>query len=789
MLKRMARECAAPEWLRPDDISPLMYRLLRLRGVNSEAEARAFLKPGREQLRDPFLLSDMSRAVSLIRSSMEADEPICVYGDYDVDGVCACAILTSYLKSQGANAETYLPSRHAEGYGLNEAAILKISEKCKLLVTVDCGITAVELTELAHEKGLKVVITDHHRPEGTLPDCPVVNPLLNNYPFPYLCGTGVAFQLVSALGGRDAAMEYIDYASLATIADIVPLKDENRALAALGLKKINASPRPGIRALIDAAGLGGKPLSAGNIAFQLTPRLNASGRLGDAMRAYRLITCENLDECLTLADELNEENARRKTLEQEAIDEAEKMLEDFDFPEHRAIVVAGDGWNPGVIGLASSRLTEKYHYPSVVLTRDGDILTGSCRSIEDVDIHDALTHVSEYLIQFGGHSMAAGLKLRCDQLEAFKAALDEYLFSAIPAEAWIPRMEYDAEVTPDILTPENVYELEALAPTGCGNPAPVFLMKCDIASARAVGANGLHLKLTMRSAGSSMDGIWFRRGDLADSLPREADCLFAASVNSFQGRVSVQAEMRAVEPKSADTRLDDAALQGQSLFQSFLTDRVYNEPEDDSPTRTLSPFALRDLMSAGVQGVLIETASSEDARRALKAIGSDICVDVTVGAYPEDARCFHTVAVCPVGTRPPGFKTVVSVGFPDGMSDASFRLDGVPVCRWFERLPDVDTLRSVYVAVRRVSRRPYFFANWIALVNGIAEEADAERVSATAGLLVLENMGLMSFDRNANGVRIRMAEMTKCNPEENALFQRFVLWREEAMEGESGNDE
>ena len=329
MLRLKKRDCAVTDWPRPAYLSPVMHALLKMRGVKTDEEARAFLNPTKEQIRDSFLLSDMQKAVDVINASIQAGESICVYGDYDVDGVCASAILVCFLRSIGAKAEPYLPSRHQEGYGLNENALIEIAKKHQLLVSVDCGITAVELVECAKREGLKVVVTDHHRPEGALPDCPVVNPLLNDYPFPYLCGAGVAFHLVSALGGRERAMEYIDFAALATIADIVPLYDENRAIAAIGLKKINFSPRPGIRALIDAAGLSARPLNAGNVAFQLTPRLNASGRIGDAMRAFNLITSTDMDECIRLAGELNEENARRKTLEQEAIDEAEKALADL----------------------------------------------------------------------------------------------------------------------------------------------------------------------------------------------------------------------------------------------------------------------------------------------------------------------------------------------------------------------------------------------------------------------------------------------------------------------------
>ena len=781
MLKRRVRPMSAADWKRPDDMSPLTHRLLRLRGIESEAQARAFLRPGPDQLNDPFLLSDMDKAVEAIRRAIARKTRVCVYGDYDVDGVCACAILVSYLKSVGADAEPYLPSRHAEGYGLNEAAVRRIAETHGLLVTVDCGITAVALADLAREIGMDVVITDHHRPEGELPRCPVVNPLLNGYPFPYLCGTGVAFQLVSALGGRAAGMEYIDYAALATIADIVPLQSENRAIAHMGLRKINASPRPGIRALIESASLGAKPLTAGNIAFQLTPRLNASGRLGDAMRAYRLLVGTDYQSCADLAEELNEENQKRRELEQEAIDQAEKMLKDFDFPAHRAIVVAGEDWNPGVIGLAASRLTEKYHYPTVALTSDGDVLTGSCRSIEGVDIHDALTNVSDTLIQFGGHSMAAGLRLKKENLPAFTRALDEYLFKNIPPETWIPFAEYDAIVTPEDLTPEAVDALEAFSPTGCGNPAPVFLMPCEVASARPVGTGGAHLKLSMRANGEYLDGIWFRKGEIAASLPKEADALFAVSVNRFQGRASVQAEMRALEPRSVRTRLNDAAAKAGALFQAFLTDHVYNEFRDEP--RPISVSGLRALLGESAQGVLIVAAGVDAARRLAEQLGDDAPIEAFIGAYPSDPRCFHALCVCPTGVPPAGYRRIVSLDLPRGVIHATDRAEGEGVFSGFRRLPDIAPLRRVYLAARQITKRPYYFSSIQPVFKTLAEDADVDPVAAVAGLRVLEHMDLVRVDVQSGRLTIIVPEVVRKNPEEDEFYQKLTLWRNSAAKG------
>ena len=342
----------------PDDMPEALYRLLLQRGIDSEKAAQAFLNPSVNDLYDPFLLSSMEAAVDIIRRAMAQKKSICVYGDYDVDGVCASSILYNWFKSQVANVQVYLPSRHHEGYGLNESAIREIAGWADIMITVDCGVTSVELVALARELGLEVVVTDHHRPAETLPDCPVVNPLLNNYPFPALCGAGVAWKLVYALAGRDTAMEYVDIAALATVADVVSLTGENRIIVHEGLKHMNTRPRLGIDALIQVSGLSEKRITSTMLAFQLGPRLNAGGRIGSAMRSFKLITATEAAEAKALADELEAENTERRRIEQQILAEAEAQLENFDFPGHRVLILSGKDWNAGVIGLAASRLVE-----------------------------------------------------------------------------------------------------------------------------------------------------------------------------------------------------------------------------------------------------------------------------------------------------------------------------------------------------------------------------------------------------------------------------------------------
>ena len=438
----------------------MLYRLLRRRGVDSPEAARRFLYPQPEHLHDPMRLSCMNEAIRLIRQAMERNSPVWVYGDYDVDGVCSTAILTQCFRGLGLEVHDYIPSRHKEGYGLNEAAIRQIAgdsgcpDREALLVTVDCGISCLAEVALAKELGLTVVVTDHHRPGDKLPDCPIVNPLLMNYPFPYLCGAGVAFKLCCALVGFDAASQWIDLAALATVADIVPLTDENRVIVSLGLRAINECPRPGVKALIDAAGLSGKVITAGHIGFQLGPRLNASGRLGEAQRALRLLT-GTAEEARPIAGELETENQNRRAVENSILSEALDQMAGYDLLSHRIIVLVGEGWNSGVIGLAASRLVNRYHYPVILLAEEEGVCVGSCRSIPGVDIFAALSSCADLMIRFGGHRQAAGLSIKQDRVPELIRRLDDYLAEQVPLTEYIPEAEYDLEVPLSLLSDEE----------------------------------------------------------------------------------------------------------------------------------------------------------------------------------------------------------------------------------------------------------------------------------------------------------------------------------------------
>lgn len=777
MIRYRLRESTRTYFPCPEGMDRTLHALLMQRGIASAEEAERFLNPRAQDLRDPFLLNDMAVAVERIRAALAQKLPICVYGDYDVDGVSASAILADYLRSQGAKTEVYLPSRHNEGYGLNEEAIRAIAERNRMMITVDCGVTSVELIELAKSLGLECIVTDHHRPAETLPDCPVINPLLNEYPFPSLCGAGVAFKLVHALGGLQAAMAYVDIAALATVADVVPLTDENRVIVKLGLDRINTAPRPGIRALIEGSGLSEKKISAGNIAFQLAPRLNAGGRIGSARRSHDLLLCSTAQQAQPYADELETENTHRKQIEQQILAEAEKQLENFDFPAHRILVLAGSGWNPGVIGLTASRLVEKYHYPVILLSESEGVLVGSCRSIPGVDIHAALTAVKDRLVKYGGHKQAAGLTLMATELDAFRAQIDAYLWKEIHPACYIPDQEYDLQVSLDELSEAFVAKLDALQPTGFGNPAPVLRSTCTVIDHRDVGLNGAHLKMLLSENGKQCGSIFFRAGGM--DLPETVDVLYSPKIDTFARYPTLSLEIKSLVPGDVLSEIDSKIEDEIELQQEFLTQMLYNKEINfyNGSCRPISMEDLQRMLNESPQGTLVLTADLAQTQRILSAQEGH-APDVFMGKLPEDARAFNAVCAYPPAELPSCYRRIVLVGVPECVKipeDAEvYRLEvDVP---WLSKLPDVDQMREVYKAVRgmhwKARAREDRFRD---LTYAIEQATGLDELLCAASLLALNDMQLIRL--SLSPLQLTQAPMRKTDPDSSAVWRAVQRWR------------
>jgi single-stranded-DNA-specific exonuclease len=535
-------------------ISEVTAAVLVRRGYSDPAVARQFLE-GEQAPHDPFLLGDMEAACAQIRGAIEQRRRICVHGDYDVDGIAATTLAVLLLRELGADVVWHLPSRFDEGYGLSSETIARLADEgCGLVLTVDCGITAVAEVAKAKERGLDVVVTDHHRPGEELPDCPVVATRPSEYPFPELCGTGVVFKLGQALFGIESEIprRHLDLVALATIADVVPLVDENRSFAIAGLRALARTAKPGLRALMQSAGVDPAAVDAGAVGFRLAPRLNAAGRLGHPRDALELLLTEDETEARRLADSLEELNRERQAIEGRILREAVAQVENWP-PEQRAwrgYAVAGADWHEGVIGIVASRLVERYHRPVVLISgTDGD-WKGSGRSIPSFDLHAALGACAGLLGRWGGHRAAAGLSIPEENVEAFAESFAAQAAAALDEEDLEPVTTIDAVVARGAeLSLDLCGELARLAPFGLGNPAPTLLAPgCGLAELATVG-EGKHLRFRIRRDGrDGGSAIAFGQGSRLEVLRPDAlyDIAFRLEENRWNGTVAPQLIVRRV---------------------------------------------------------------------------------------------------------------------------------------------------------------------------------------------------------------------------------------------------
>lgn len=536
---------------------PLLAILLSRKEALYDQDPETFLRCDASLLEDPYLLRGMEPAVERIKEAISAKETVAVFGDYDVDGITSTCLMTDFLLSCGLDVIPYIPDRMDEGYGLNYDAIDYFHEnEVSLIITVDCGITAKEETAYARTLGIDVIITDHHECQDEVPDAAVavVDPKQTDchYPNKELCGVGVALKVACAVSGMEEKMlsRYIEWAAIGTIADVMMLVGENRFIVKTGLERLAKNPSPGISALLNICNSKGKKLSASSVGYTIAPRLNAAGRLGHAMMAFRLLMEQDPDAATVLAEELCELNKRRQEIETDIWNDAQEMLAG-EIPDG-PIVLASERWHPGVIGIAASRLADQFSFPSIMICLNGDLGKGSCRSYGSFNLFDALTACSEYLEGFGGHSQAAGLTIRRENLRSFRFALTQYY----EEHAGVEETSLDCDLLisdPSLLTKANVTALDQLEPFGNGNPPPVLcLTDAMIYDLRSIG-NGRHIRFRLR-----YDDAWFDCVFFSHSLEQihvrdgdRVDVAFQAQINEYNGSQSVQllvSDLRAHDP-------------------------------------------------------------------------------------------------------------------------------------------------------------------------------------------------------------------------------------------------
>ncbi|WP_340158698.1 single-stranded-DNA-specific exonuclease RecJ [uncultured Maribacter sp.] len=541
------------------NVDSLVAQLLLQRGISTFEEAKHFFRPQLSDLHDPFLMKDMDIAVERIEEAIANGENILVYGDYDVDGTTAVALMSSYLLSYYPNVATYIPDRYDEGYGVSFKGIdFAEDNDFTLIVALDCGVKAIDKVAYAKEKGIDFIICDHHRPGTILPRAvAVLDPKREDCSYPYdeLCGCGVGFKLIQALGSRrgetiDDVIYYLDLVATAIGADIVPITGENRILAYYGLKVINQQPRIGFKAIIDQ--INKKELTITDVVFIIAPRINAAGRMKHGQHAVNLLTETNMDQAIQFASEIEKFNTDRRGLDQEITIEALGQIQENEEQEGFTSVVYKDTWHKGVIGIVASRLTETYYRPTLVFTKSGDKLAASARSVRGFDVYNALEGCSDYIEQFGGHKYAAGLTLLEEQYNNFKHQFEKVVKETIDPQMLIPEITIDAVIELKDINPKLMRILKQFAPFGPGNMSPVFMAENlqDTGYAKGVGKEEAHLKLSVvQQESHKIDGIGFNMGDKLSLVTgrKPFNAVFSIDENEWQGNVSLQLKLKDIK--------------------------------------------------------------------------------------------------------------------------------------------------------------------------------------------------------------------------------------------------
>lgn len=593
-------------------LDPFVSLILASRGITDFEDVEEFFEPD-FCFCDPYLITDMDKAVERIEKAIQEKEKICVFGDYDADGVTSTTLMYSYLSSRNADVIYYIPDRVSEGYGMNCDAIKKLYEQgVKLIVTVDNGISAIEEIDYAKTLGIDCVVTDHHKVGDTLPNAvAVVDPHREdcNLHFKDWAGVGVAFKVVCALEKGDYSEilnNYADIIAIGTVADVVDLKDENRAIVKYGVAKINTNPCNGVNALRQIAGVSEKPLNAVGVTFSLAPRINAAGRIESAETALKLLLCDDLKSALDIAEQVDICNRKRHDFENEIMQAAVRHIESNDMLKHsKVIVVCGEGWHHGVIGIVAARITEKYGKPTIVITFEGDEGTGSARSIDGFSVYDAIKSCEDMLTHFGGHTMAAGLGIKRENVEDFFISINEY---AKTIEDAVPTLMLDCKLNPAYINASLVETLETLEPFGAGNPQPLFgIFGVRLSTIQPVG-EGKHLRLGFTKAntqftamkfGATLNDFPFREGDIVDLAVR-------IEKNEFRGEIKASVQIRDIRFSGVD---EDKLFKSMELYEKYKRREKLNSQEAKfiTPTREFLLGVFNFLKSYNVWSFDIET--------------------------------------------------------------------------------------------------------------------------------------------------------------------------------------
>ena len=549
------------------DLDKNLVRLLFSRGIDNEEKLKRYLHPSQNDFNDPFLFEDMKKSVEIINQHLNKKHKILVFGDYDVDGISATAILIKYFESVGAEATYYLPNRYIDGYGLTVEVLEKILSKTHvdLVITVDCGITAINEVEFLKSKGIDVIVTDHHERGETLPNCPIINPKVSStYPFKCLCGAGVALKLVQALSSIEEAEKYLPISAIATIADIVELTEENRAIVFLGMKNLKNAPA-GILRLFYECGLSADKIKASDIAFKIAPKINASGRMGSADTSLNLYMEENVNTIKKICKQIIDFNTTRQQLCEKVYVDVKNELKEQDIFRINAIIMSSPEWDSGILGIVSARIAEEFHRPTFLFCQVGDELTGSCRSVNGVNVHSLLSSMSQILTKFGGHPMAAGLTLKVENYDQFMRLTNEYVAENLNKADFLPTKTYDFALDPNEITLQFVEDIDRLEPCGHMNPRPVFAFKLNNASISSLPRHPQHLVLNY----PNFNLLAFNSSDKYFVLSNNTSCNLLADLNvdTFRGSKKISGIVKSIDYEDIYRPQDEEILEAEYIKQ------------------------------------------------------------------------------------------------------------------------------------------------------------------------------------------------------------------------------
>lgn len=684
------------------------------RGLTTPEAAHAFLTPGRGQIHDPFRLKGMREAVDLIRARLRAGGPIMIYGDYDADGVTATATLVLALRALGAEVAYYIPDRFSEGYGLNAGALRAIRERgYDFVVTVDTGVAAVAEAQLARELGITLVVTDHHEPGPVLPDVPaLVNPRQPHCPYPFkgLAGAGVAFKLALALEAPNV-WDLLDIVTLGTVADLMPLVDENRSIVREGLALLGRTRRPGLHALMQVAGVQ-PPVTAGHVGFALGPRINALGRMSTAEAGVELLLTEDPDRAMELARRLDAENRARQEIEAAILEEALAQAAALP-PEEReyALVLAGEGWHHGVVGICASRVLEVYHRPTVLLSVEGDEVRGSARSIPGFHIQRALLQMADLFTRFGGHAAAAGLSLRGrDLVPELRRRLNRLAAEWLQPEDLVPEQRVDAFVPLDQIDERLIAELADLEPFGLGNPAPVLATEgLRVVEGRAIGREGQHLKLFLQPGDGGLPAPVEAVGwNMAPVMPEPGQPIAVAyqpEINTYMGRSRIQLVLKDMKAAAGGSR----PLRPPRLTEAHC---LAWDPAPSAPDGPLAAAPAQVIDARGsrlAERLAAMAAPGAEVAAAGADTGADTEDELGGPGEDEDPKLLYLASLC----RPDGARVLALAGSPWAAAALAERLERLgpemrqAVALWLPGEPEPEAGRLVVAAHGQVGRGAY----------------------------------------------------------------------------------